>query len=231
MHDTAAARICNILAALRDAGLIALADKGYHGYDPADQQVRILYNGSNKPESQKAANRAHASLRGTGERPTPNSKPGSSCANYGATDAAPARGQSHPCTPQPRDHCCDLPIRINAGLLLDAARPCDRTPQSPVNLLAQDKRLSWMRLSREIRRIAPCTSCVRHLRTESFVVPPPRGVMIERTAPYLSVSISVSSRCPSVRQRAERDRGRRTRWSRTIKKHHVIGRHRVRWIG
>jgi DDE superfamily endonuclease len=33
-HDTAAARIWNILAALRDAGLIALGDKGYHGYDP-----------------------------------------------------------------------------------------------------------------------------------------------------------------------------------------------------
>lgn len=30
--DTAAARILNILAALRQAGLIALGDKGYHGH-------------------------------------------------------------------------------------------------------------------------------------------------------------------------------------------------------
>jgi hypothetical protein len=38
-HDTAAARIWNIVAALRDAGLIALGDKGYHGYDETHQQV------------------------------------------------------------------------------------------------------------------------------------------------------------------------------------------------
>jgi hypothetical protein len=45
-HDTAAARIWAILAALEETGLIALGDKGYHGYD----------------------NRAHARLRGPGER-------------------------------------------------------------------------------------------------------------------------------------------------------------------
>jgi hypothetical protein len=32
-HDTAAARIRQILAALDEAGLIALGDKGYRGYD------------------------------------------------------------------------------------------------------------------------------------------------------------------------------------------------------
>ena len=67
-HDTAAARIWNILAALRDAGLIALGDKGYHGYDETGQQVITPYKGRNKPESQKDANRAHARLRGPGER-------------------------------------------------------------------------------------------------------------------------------------------------------------------
>jgi hypothetical protein len=67
-HDTAAARIWNILAALRQAGLIALGDKGYHGYDQTGQHVRTPYEGRNKPESQKEPNRAHARLRGPGER-------------------------------------------------------------------------------------------------------------------------------------------------------------------
>jgi hypothetical protein len=73
-HDTAAARIWTIGdaalrdAALRDAGLIALADKGYHGYDDTGQQVLTPYKGCNKPQSQKDANRAHARLRGPGER-------------------------------------------------------------------------------------------------------------------------------------------------------------------
>jgi hypothetical protein len=67
-HDTAAARIWQILAALRDAGLIALGDKGYHGYDETGQHVITPYKGRNKPESQKDANRAHARLRGPGER-------------------------------------------------------------------------------------------------------------------------------------------------------------------
>lgn len=67
-HDTAAARIWHILAALRDVGLIALGDKGYHGYDETGQRVITPYKGKNKPESQNDANRAHARLRGPGER-------------------------------------------------------------------------------------------------------------------------------------------------------------------
>ena len=47
------------------AGLIVLADKGYTG---AGDHIRTPYKGKNKPESQKAANRAHAKLRGPGER-------------------------------------------------------------------------------------------------------------------------------------------------------------------
>jgi hypothetical protein len=67
-HDTAAARIWNILAALEEAGLIALGDKGYHGYDETREYVIPPYKGRNKPDSQKDANRAHARLRGPGER-------------------------------------------------------------------------------------------------------------------------------------------------------------------
>jgi hypothetical protein len=57
-----------VLAALREAGLIALGDKGYHGYDETGEQVITPYKGRNKPESQKDANRAPARLRGPGER-------------------------------------------------------------------------------------------------------------------------------------------------------------------
>lgn len=67
-HDTAAARIWQVLAALEQAGLIALGDKGYHGYDATRQRVITPYKGKNKPESQKDANKAHARLRGPGER-------------------------------------------------------------------------------------------------------------------------------------------------------------------
>ncbi len=45
--------------------LLTLADKGYAG---AGGNVITPYKGRNKPPSQKAANRAHARLRGPGER-------------------------------------------------------------------------------------------------------------------------------------------------------------------
>jgi hypothetical protein len=67
-HDTAAARIWTILAALRDAELIALGEKDYHGHDPTGRHVITPYKGRNKPESQKDANHAHTRLRGPGER-------------------------------------------------------------------------------------------------------------------------------------------------------------------
>jgi hypothetical protein len=47
------------------AGLVVLADKGYAG---AGDHVRIPYRGRGKPASQKDDNRAHAQLRGPGER-------------------------------------------------------------------------------------------------------------------------------------------------------------------
>ena len=65
VHDLTAARIWGILRRLAAAGLIVLADKGYHG---AGGPLITPYRGRNKPASQKAANRAHARLRAPGER-------------------------------------------------------------------------------------------------------------------------------------------------------------------
>jgi len=67
-HDTTAARIWQIPAALANAGLIAMADKGYQGLDPTGNYLITPYKGRDKPASEKDANRAHARLRGPGER-------------------------------------------------------------------------------------------------------------------------------------------------------------------
>jgi len=53
-----------VLAKFEAVGLIVLADKGYQG----STYAKIPYRGKNKPESQKAANQAHAQLRSPGER-------------------------------------------------------------------------------------------------------------------------------------------------------------------
>jgi DDE superfamily endonuclease len=65
VHDLTAARIWGIVPELAAAGLITLADKAYIG---AGEHVLTPYRGRGKPESQKAANRAHARLRAPGER-------------------------------------------------------------------------------------------------------------------------------------------------------------------
>jgi hypothetical protein len=65
VHDLAAARIWGIVRKLAGSGLVVLADKSYTG---AGDHVRVPYQGKNKPASQKDANRAHARLRGRGER-------------------------------------------------------------------------------------------------------------------------------------------------------------------
>lgn len=64
MHDLKAARIWGVLRELEQAGWITLADKGYHGATT----LITPYKGKNKPESQETADRAHAKLRGRGER-------------------------------------------------------------------------------------------------------------------------------------------------------------------
>jgi DDE superfamily endonuclease len=64
VHDKKAEWIWGVLAELEAVGLVTLADKGYQG----SAHAKIPYRGKNKPESQKAANRAHAKLRAPGER-------------------------------------------------------------------------------------------------------------------------------------------------------------------
>jgi hypothetical protein len=61
-HDLTAARIRDIIAELAASGLAVLAGTG------AGDHVRVPYKGTNKPASQKDANRAHARLRRPGER-------------------------------------------------------------------------------------------------------------------------------------------------------------------
>ena len=65
VHALSAARIWGILRELAVSGLVVLADKGYTG---AGNHIRAPYKGRNKPPAQKTANRAHARLRGPGER-------------------------------------------------------------------------------------------------------------------------------------------------------------------
>ena len=64
VHDLTAARIWGIIRELAASGLVVLGDKGYLGED----HILVSYRGRNKPASQKDANRAHARLRGPGER-------------------------------------------------------------------------------------------------------------------------------------------------------------------
>jgi hypothetical protein len=65
VHDLRAARIWGVIRALAGAGVLVLADTAYQG---AGEHVLTPYKGRAKPESQKDANRAHARLRGPGER-------------------------------------------------------------------------------------------------------------------------------------------------------------------
>ncbi len=64
VHDKKAERAWGVLAELEAAGLVTLAGKGYKG----SAYAKIPCIGKNKPESQKAANCAHAKLRAPGER-------------------------------------------------------------------------------------------------------------------------------------------------------------------
>ena len=64
VHDKKAEWVWGVLDELAAAGLVTLAGKGYQG----GTWAKIPYKGKKKPESQKQANRAHAKLRGPGER-------------------------------------------------------------------------------------------------------------------------------------------------------------------
>src|SRR5262249_12781075 len=65
VHDLTAARTWGIVRHLAAASLVTLGDRGYHG---AGDHILTPYKDKNKPASQKDANRAHAKLRGPGER-------------------------------------------------------------------------------------------------------------------------------------------------------------------
>ena len=101
VHDLTAARIWGIVRELGTYGLIVLADKGYHG---AGDHIRSPCKGKNKPESQKAANRAHAKLRSPGERAN---APAQNLAHPAQTPLLPLEGrttgQGHPRASSPRD--------------------------------------------------------------------------------------------------------------------------------
>ena len=64
VHDKKAEWIWGVLDELEKQGLVTLADKGYQG----SKWAKVPYKGRKKPEPQKEANRAHAKLRGPGER-------------------------------------------------------------------------------------------------------------------------------------------------------------------
>ena len=64
VHDKRAEWIWGVIDELEKAGIVTLADKGYQG----STWAKTPYKGKGKPESQKEANRAHAKLRGPGER-------------------------------------------------------------------------------------------------------------------------------------------------------------------
>ena len=101
IHDLTASRIWGILRERAASGLVVLADQGYHG---AGDYIRTPYKGRNKPESQKAANRAHAKLRGPGERANAQLKswrilPKLRCCPL----AGRATGQGDPRSSSPRD--------------------------------------------------------------------------------------------------------------------------------
>ena len=89
IHDTAAARIWQLPRLIREAGLFALADKGYQGLD--HDLVITPYKGKRKPEYQKEHNRLHARLRGPGERVFAELKSGASCGNFAVTPTGQPR--------------------------------------------------------------------------------------------------------------------------------------------
>jgi Helix-turn-helix of DDE superfamily endonuclease len=137
VYDLIAVRIWGIVRRLAAAGLIVPADKGYIG---AGDHVITPYRGRNKPASQKAANRARASLRAPPSGPMPSSSPGTSCASCaaasGATDSSPRQFTSFKPVRSPEKRSMsrlfgdrDLP----AGQAFEKERSCRLPNLEPVN--------------------------------------------------------------------------------------------------
>ncbi|GGV45936.1 IS5 family transposase [Actinomadura cremea] len=87
IHDLTAARAWGIPRELDRAGILTLADKDYQG--AGAEMVVTPYKGRDKPDSQKQANRAHARLRGPGERANAQLKNWRLLRRYGAAPARP----------------------------------------------------------------------------------------------------------------------------------------------
>jgi hypothetical protein len=100
VHDLTAARIWGIIRELAAAGLVVLADKGYHG---AGDPVLTPYRGRNKPASQKDANRAHAQLRSPGERANAQLKTWHILRKLAAAPGAPGSWPRPSTSSSPRD--------------------------------------------------------------------------------------------------------------------------------
>jgi len=96
VHDLTAARIGGIIAELAASDPVVLSDKGYAG---GGEHIRIPYKGKNKPASQQDANRAHARMRGPGERANAQLKSWPSCAGSAAARGRPVS------SPRPSTSC------------------------------------------------------------------------------------------------------------------------------
>ena len=87
VHDLTAARTWGMLRELAAAGLVVLADKGYHG---AGEPLITPYKGRNLPAAYASANGADAPApRPPASAPTPTSSPSASCGNSAAVPSAP----------------------------------------------------------------------------------------------------------------------------------------------
>jgi hypothetical protein len=136
-HDTAAARIWQILAALEQAGLIALGDKGYHGYDETRQRVITPYKGQEQAPI--------AEGRQPGPRPAPRprrarQRPAQVLAHPAQSPRQPTpyrpTRQSHPRATELRDHsrmkkpqCSTCVVATVAG----PKRTCSRTSEGAIS--------------------------------------------------------------------------------------------------
>jgi hypothetical protein len=86
-HDLSAARIWGILRELAAAGLIVLADKGYHG---ASQPLLTPTRAAGSQNRRKTPIAPTPGCAEWGNAPTPSSRHGASCGNYAAAPGVPA---------------------------------------------------------------------------------------------------------------------------------------------
>jgi hypothetical protein len=86
VHDLTAARIWGIVRELAAAGLVVLADKGYHG---AGDPVLTPYRDETSPPRRKTRTAPTPSCDPPASAPAPSSRPGTSRANSAAGSGRP----------------------------------------------------------------------------------------------------------------------------------------------